>query len=221
MTTDRLRLSAGELLGATERRPRMVMEMTTVAIEQQPAATAATPPAMLILEVRSVTKAFGGNRAVDDCSFSVGRGTITGLIGPNGAGKSTLLNVIAGALQATSGSILLDGEPIDGLRPDAVAAARPRAHLPGPTPDPDDDGAGKPGSGRPGSSGGADLERLVSARAGRATGKRDHRSGARGARLCQSPASARRLRGQSLRRPEEAAGVRADADGHAAPGPPR
>ena len=93
--------------------------MTTAAIREQPVPTAAIQRDA-ILEVRSVTKAFGGNRAVDDCSFSVYRGTITGLIGPNGAGKSTLLNVIAGVLQATSGSILLDGEPIDGLRSDKL-----------------------------------------------------------------------------------------------------
>src|SRR5688572_10513364 len=93
--------------------------MTTVAIREHLAPTAAIQQDA-ILEVRSVTKAFGGNRAVDECSFSVQRGTITGLIGPNGAGKSTLLNVIAGALPATSGSILLDGEPIDGLRPDEL-----------------------------------------------------------------------------------------------------
>ena len=91
----------------------------TVAIEQEPTRAGDTA-GDVILEVRSVTKAFGGNRAVDDCSFTVGRGSITGLIGPNGAGKSTLLNVIAGALPATSGSILLDGEPIDGLRPDQL-----------------------------------------------------------------------------------------------------
>jgi branched-chain amino acid transport system ATP-binding protein len=93
--------------------------MTTVAIVEQPVTTAAIQQDAL-LELRSVTKAFGGNRAVDDCSFNVGRGTITGLIGPNGAGKSTLLNVIAGAMRATSGSILFAGEPIDGLRPDQL-----------------------------------------------------------------------------------------------------
>ena len=75
-----------------------------------------------ILEVRSVTKAFGGNRAVDDCSFAVRQGTITGLIGPNGAGKTTLLNVIAGVLRANAGSILLDGAEINGLRPDELLA---------------------------------------------------------------------------------------------------
>jgi branched-chain amino acid transport system ATP-binding protein len=76
----------------------------------------------VILEVRSVTKTFGGNRAVDDCSFAVGRGTITGLIGPNGAGKTTLLNVIAGVLTASAGKILLDGAEINGLRPDELLA---------------------------------------------------------------------------------------------------
>ncbi|CAA9552563.1 MAG: Branched-chain amino acid transport ATP-binding protein LivG [uncultured Thermomicrobiales bacterium] len=73
-----------------------------------------------VLAVRSVTKAFGGNRAVDDCSFTVRRGSITGLIGPNGAGKSTLLNIVAGALRADQGSVLLDGEPISGRRPDEL-----------------------------------------------------------------------------------------------------
>jgi branched-chain amino acid transport system ATP-binding protein len=72
------------------------------------------------IEVRAVTKVFGGNRAVDACSFAVRRGSITGLIGPNGAGKSTLLNVIAGVLRADGGSVLLDGEPSDGLRPDQL-----------------------------------------------------------------------------------------------------
>lgn len=94
--------------------------MTTATIERPAAPEANARDA--ILEVQSVTKAFGGNRAVDDCSFSVRPGTITGLIGPNGAGKSTLLNIIAGALRATSGTILLDGQPTDGLRPHQLLA---------------------------------------------------------------------------------------------------
>jgi branched-chain amino acid transport system ATP-binding protein len=92
--------------------------MTTATLDQP---TPAAPPTReAIIEVLSVTKAFGGNRAVDDCSLTVGRGTITGLIGPNGAGKSTLLNVIAGALRPTAGAVLLDGLRIDGLRPDEL-----------------------------------------------------------------------------------------------------
>jgi branched-chain amino acid transport system ATP-binding protein len=94
--------------------------MITGAIREQstPTAPTAAPQRDAILEVHSITKTFGGNRAVDDCSFNVGRGTITGLIGPNGAGKSTLLNIIAGALRPDVGVIRFDGEPVTDLRPD-------------------------------------------------------------------------------------------------------
>jgi len=78
------------------------------------------PAAIAALAVRSVTKTFGGNRAVDDCTLAVRRGTITGLIGPNGAGKTTLLNIVAGALRADQGEILLDGEPVASRRPDEL-----------------------------------------------------------------------------------------------------
>jgi ABC-type branched-subunit amino acid transport system ATPase component len=67
-----------------------------------------------ILEVSGLVKHYGGVRAVDGISFSVERGTITGLIGPNGAGKSTALNVIAGFLPPDGGRVLLDGEDVTG-----------------------------------------------------------------------------------------------------------
>jgi ABC-type branched-subunit amino acid transport system ATPase component len=67
-----------------------------------------------ILEVVDLVKHYGGVRAVDGVSFSVARGTITGLIGPNGAGKSTALNVIGGFLTPDSGRVLLDGEDVTG-----------------------------------------------------------------------------------------------------------
>jgi branched-chain amino acid transport system ATP-binding protein len=81
--------------------------------------TAAADP---LLQVRSVTRRFGGLVAVDDLSFDLGTGEILGLIGPNGAGKSTTFNLVAGALAPNSGSILLDGEDLVGLRPHQVAA---------------------------------------------------------------------------------------------------
>nr|WP_258571291.1 ABC transporter ATP-binding protein [Flavimaribacter sediminis] len=68
-----------------------------------------------IIDVRNVTKRFGGFYAVDDCSLSVEKGSITGLIGPNGAGKTTLFNIVAGAFSPTSGQILLDGQDVTGL----------------------------------------------------------------------------------------------------------
>jgi ABC-type branched-subunit amino acid transport system ATPase component len=67
-----------------------------------------------ILQVRQLTKTYGGVRAVDNASFNVVRGRITGLIGPNGAGKSTALGIIAGSFKPTSGSVLLDGTEIAG-----------------------------------------------------------------------------------------------------------
>ena len=70
-----------------------------------------------MLELKGISKAFGGLRAVDDVSLRLTQGTITGLIGPNGAGKTTLFNTIAGALAPTSGSILFEGQPIQGLAP--------------------------------------------------------------------------------------------------------
>lgn len=90
----------------------------SVSRASEPVLPSATP----LLRVASVSKAFGGNRAVDDCTIDIPAGSITGLIGPNGAGKSTLLNMIAGALRADSGTITLDGKPITRLRPDQLVA---------------------------------------------------------------------------------------------------
>jgi len=75
-----------------------------------------------MLTAHSLTKAFGGHRAVDGVSFTVPEGSITGLIGPNGAGKTTLFNCLAGLIPLTSGSLALDGERIDGMSPDRVFA---------------------------------------------------------------------------------------------------
>ncbi len=77
---------------------------------------------MSLLEVRDVTKRFGGLVATDGVSFPVEAGEILGLIGPNGAGKTTLFNCIAGTFAPTAGQILLEGAPIAGLPPERVAA---------------------------------------------------------------------------------------------------
>ena len=65
-----------------------------------------------MLEVRSVSKHFGGAEVVSDVSLGVGQGAIAGLIGPNGAGKTTLFNLIAGSFVPSSGDILLEGTTI-------------------------------------------------------------------------------------------------------------
>jgi len=74
-------------------------------------------PEQRILRVQRVRKAFGGIRAVDDCSLSIAAQSITGLIGPNGAGKSTLFNLIAGLYRPDGGAIWLSDSRIDGLPP--------------------------------------------------------------------------------------------------------
>jgi branched-chain amino acid transport system ATP-binding protein len=76
-----------------------------------------------MLEVRDVSKNFGGVRAVDQVSFSVGTDEIHGLIGPNGAGKTTMLNLISGLLSVSAGEILVDGNAIHQLPADARARA--------------------------------------------------------------------------------------------------
>jgi len=73
------------------------------------------PAASPLLIIEHVTKRFGGLSAVDDCSFAIHEGSVTGLIGPNGAGKTTLFNMVAGAFAPTSGRILLDGDDVTGL----------------------------------------------------------------------------------------------------------
>ncbi|AGB16463.1 ABC-type branched-chain amino acid transport systems, ATPase component [Halovivax ruber XH-70] len=74
-----------------------------------------------VLNVSNLHKHFGGIVAVDDTSFSVERGSITGLIGPNGAGKSTTFNCITGVYEPEEGSVTFDGTDITGWEPHQVA----------------------------------------------------------------------------------------------------
>ncbi|MGL4441357.1 MAG: ABC transporter ATP-binding protein [Bosea sp. (in: a-proteobacteria)] len=75
-----------------------------------------------ILRVDTLSKNFGGVRAIRDLSFDVAAGEVLGLIGPNGSGKSTTVNVLAGLLSATSGSIVLGQQSIERMpEPERVA----------------------------------------------------------------------------------------------------
>jgi ABC-2 type transport system ATP-binding protein len=92
-----------EIPGADPRR------MTTTEVPQEPAAIA----------VQGLTKRFGAATAVDDLTFTVRPGAITGFLGPNGAGKTTALAAIVGLMRPTRGRVLIDGRPIGALAPDA------------------------------------------------------------------------------------------------------
>jgi len=74
-----------------------------------------------LLQVRTLSKQFGGLAALHDVSFNIQRGEIFGLIGPNGAGKTTLFNCITGLYTPSGGEIRLDGHSLNGLKPHAVA----------------------------------------------------------------------------------------------------
>ena len=68
-----------------------------------------------MLQLKNISKRFGGVKAVDRCSFEVKENTITSLIGPNGAGKTTVFNIISGLTKADAGTIRLSGKNISNL----------------------------------------------------------------------------------------------------------
>jgi branched-chain amino acid transport system ATP-binding protein len=74
----------------------------------------------IVLDVRGVSKTFGGIRAVTDASLQVGAGEIHALIGPNGAGKTTLFNLVSGLYPTDSGTIKLNGREIQGVASEAI-----------------------------------------------------------------------------------------------------
>jgi len=67
----------------------------------------------ILIEVKNITKKYGGSAAVKDISFSAKKGEIIGLLGPNGAGKTTTLNILTGCLKANEGTVLINGFDID------------------------------------------------------------------------------------------------------------
>src|SRR5262249_43557687 len=79
---------------------------------------------MAVIEVRGLTKRFGPVRAIDDLSFGVDGGTVTGFLGPNGAGKTTTLRMLLGLVKPDAGTATINGRPYTELpdRPHHVGA---------------------------------------------------------------------------------------------------
>jgi branched-chain amino acid transport system ATP-binding protein len=75
---------------------------------------------MALLEIKNLTKAFGGLTAIQELDFHVDEGQIVSLIGPNGAGKTTFFNLVTGMFQPDAGEILVDGHDVVGLRPNQI-----------------------------------------------------------------------------------------------------
>jgi branched-chain amino acid transport system ATP-binding protein len=82
-----------------------------------PATAAAEPDGAALLEVVTISKAFGGLIALSDVSITVPPQAVYSVIGPNGSGKTTLLNIVNGVLRPTAGGIKLRGRPIEGMKP--------------------------------------------------------------------------------------------------------
>jgi branched-chain amino acid transport system ATP-binding protein len=74
-----------------------------------------------MLEIKGLTKDFGGLRAVGDVDLSIKPGEIVGLIGPNGAGKTTFFNLITGYIHPTKGKITFEGKDVTGKKPHSIA----------------------------------------------------------------------------------------------------
>ena len=92
----------------------------TALVEPQPLAPAESP-AVPVLEVSNVSRAFGNLRAVDGVSFTVAKGSVTALIGPNGAGKTTMFNLLSGYEAMDGGKVLLNGVQIEDWSVDRIA----------------------------------------------------------------------------------------------------
>jgi len=73
-----------------------------------------------MLEIKHVTKAFGGIHALSDVSFKLDEGSFVGLIGPNGSGKTTMFNIISGAFPPSEGSVVFNGQVISGMTPNHI-----------------------------------------------------------------------------------------------------
>ena len=96
--------------------------MTATTATPAASVASAEDAAAVLLDAQGITKRFGGVHALADVGFHIRRGEIYGLIGPNGAGKTSLFNVLTGIYPADGGRFVFDGRPLDGQKPNEVAA---------------------------------------------------------------------------------------------------
>ena len=104
-------------IGPVGEAPPIVVPMVDIAPPEERQKRLSGP---VILEVRNISKSFGGLRAVQDVSFCVRQGSVVGIIGPNGAGKTTLFNLLNGFQKPDAGEVLFNGKSLLGLQPSGV-----------------------------------------------------------------------------------------------------
>jgi branched-chain amino acid transport system permease protein len=101
--------------------PTRPVSTGTAVVDRHNGATNGAGAGTTIVEVRGLSKAFGGIHAVCDLEMTIEKGTVTGLIGPNGAGKTTIFNLLTGAIPPDAGKVFLRGEDITGRSLNRVA----------------------------------------------------------------------------------------------------
>jgi ABC-type branched-subunit amino acid transport system ATPase component/ABC-type branched-subunit amino acid transport system permease subunit len=109
-----------EALALVEAPPQPRAEAVPAWLHERPRSTMASDESRPILDVRGLSRHFGGLVAVSEVDLVIPSGSIVGLIGPNGAGKTTFFNLVTGLLKPDHGQILLGGENLVGLRPHAI-----------------------------------------------------------------------------------------------------
>jgi branched-chain amino acid transport system permease protein len=107
---------------AADLTPPPRVEATPSWLRERAARVDAAAGAAPILEVRGLSKRFGGILALNEVDLVVPRAAVIGLIGPNGAGKTTFFNVVTGLVRADGGEVAFAGRPLTGLRPNAIVA---------------------------------------------------------------------------------------------------
>jgi branched-chain amino acid transport system permease protein len=118
---DFLRKRSAAPVTATPTTPDVTTAATAELVPLRPKRSAGTGD--VVLEVRNLSRSFGGLKAVQDVSFKLRQNEILGIIGPNGAGKTTLFNLLNGFLRPDTGQILLDGREMAGRKPHELCEA--------------------------------------------------------------------------------------------------
>jgi ABC-type branched-subunit amino acid transport system ATPase component/ABC-type branched-subunit amino acid transport system permease subunit len=120
---DLLRKRSAPQIAAPPRAPDAVLPATIVAVPKRLRPQRSEETGDIVLEVRNLSRAFGGLKAVQDVSFKLRRNEILGIIGPNGAGKTTVFNLLNGFLRPDQGEILIDGRNMSGRKPHELCEA--------------------------------------------------------------------------------------------------